>query len=824
MSKDGGGFVKDTNKKVVRKSLFFDSSSGDVPEKYRGSIVIRQCPNPKLARLLEEFDVDGSGTIDFQELSYAAWIFQESKKAVKWGSVLFGILCLMFALVVVSQTLLVLWIVDTYQYAEVDHGVLKDVKTGELIQTHTSYSELEVSSCVSDEQLREMRRFDVKSPTGNYISMEVLSVARHRNLHSKFGSVIVVYTFIGDLTLDGSDMTFNERVAGAFAGAGFKLSGSRRRLQGVVSLLGFFDILKTQSNQMSCASIPTPTHDLMTKGSWTLETTMYTACHLTSCVDDYYDLAAMPLQNSKKGYPETASDLAYANTLEVDGDDFNWVDGVEDVDGQMFYKHVEHSYGVGTDKILTSYHFPAYPSQTLNEVRNLTHVFEFSSWEGKNYWCNTEEDDFQAKIKAINEAWQKTIDPEDTDYPTIPLTAQIAEIDGKTLQQYTIKLTYGEEEHVQHLYEHYYTGFPYKLVTEVDGRIVNIQYYKFAPHDGMAYTPADLELSRADCLFSVKDAVEGSEYTDARILPPRVNEDDRITMEPDSMWLQLADEESRRRIEAESKEFESKVDMKFKKGDVRRRLASYGECADPFPLTSDAHTCNAVGDGFGFSIKGGLSVSGRKITGEAKISFDTITTPDVAELSADYAVDIIKEALEDLGEVDLTVGAVAVKERFKSGSGKLYWTKLGQEFVGTHVVNFKQWVRQGGVQTGGHAKSVMDAVATQFGKVDLYIMFAHLNKLRFDSGSGNCLERSLAGGYNAMSVAFEINKKYMSLGGMIPMGNHRIPLHNVYGRKNSKVLLIPHKGKWKMVKPEVVGPVDQCVKVTSHLSTEFGNL
>ena len=63
------------------------------------------------------------------------------------------------------------------------------------------------------------------------------------NRGSRYGSVVVLYTHIGELTLDGEALFFHESVAGAFSRAGFVVA-SGRRLLGLIQLLGIFNILR----------------------------------------------------------------------------------------------------------------------------------------------------------------------------------------------------------------------------------------------------------------------------------------------------------------------------------------------------------------------------------------------------------------------------------------------------------------------------------------------------------------------------------------------------------------------------------------------------
>ena len=62
-------------------------------------------------------------------------------------------------------------------------------------------------------------------------------------LLSRYGSVVVIFTHIGELTLDGDAMFFHESIAGAFSRAGLRVDSNGRRLLGIVEIIGMFNLL-----------------------------------------------------------------------------------------------------------------------------------------------------------------------------------------------------------------------------------------------------------------------------------------------------------------------------------------------------------------------------------------------------------------------------------------------------------------------------------------------------------------------------------------------------------------------------------------------------
>ena len=73
----------------------------------------------------------------------------------------------------------------------------------------------------------------------------VLAVARYQQKNSRYGSVVVLYTHVGELTLDGEAIVFEEALAGAFQRAGLRVDNNGRRLLGVTKVVGLFNLLES---------------------------------------------------------------------------------------------------------------------------------------------------------------------------------------------------------------------------------------------------------------------------------------------------------------------------------------------------------------------------------------------------------------------------------------------------------------------------------------------------------------------------------------------------------------------------------------------------
>ena len=76
----------------------------------------------------------------------------------------------------------------------------------------------------------------INEPLSSYC--QVFAVARYIEPDSRWGSVVVIFTHVGELTLDGEAMHFHETLQGAFSRAGLQVDVNGRRLLGIVEIIG----------------------------------------------------------------------------------------------------------------------------------------------------------------------------------------------------------------------------------------------------------------------------------------------------------------------------------------------------------------------------------------------------------------------------------------------------------------------------------------------------------------------------------------------------------------------------------------------------------
>jgi hypothetical protein len=102
----------------------------------------------------------------------------------------------------------------------------------------------------------------VYSDKGYTLQIKVHGFSRIPVLNSRCGNVVHFYTaWKGKISLDSTDLSFDEATAAEFEKAGFSLAMGGRRLSGGNKLEGFFKALESAkaSGKWTCADVPLPT-------------------------------------------------------------------------------------------------------------------------------------------------------------------------------------------------------------------------------------------------------------------------------------------------------------------------------------------------------------------------------------------------------------------------------------------------------------------------------------------------------------------------------------------------------------------------------------
>ena len=202
--------------------------------------------SPEMQDSLRALDLDGSGSVDSRELARAAEAYRSVQaRAKRLNRMLaFGAVVLMLTLAAFSG--LVFAVVEMTKESRVsDSGVLMVKGSNETVKTSQVLNKSTMCSQLGDEIFRDMRYLEVTSPTGATVSLNILGWARMPEDHSLHGTVVVIVTQVGTVTIDGSELAFEDSVAPFFSKAGFSVSSTGRRLQGLYKVAAFLNSIES---------------------------------------------------------------------------------------------------------------------------------------------------------------------------------------------------------------------------------------------------------------------------------------------------------------------------------------------------------------------------------------------------------------------------------------------------------------------------------------------------------------------------------------------------------------------------------------------------
>jgi len=546
------------------------------PEKVASGISLKTL-DPKTRAALEGFDLDKSGFVDANWIRQAAHTMVEGKNFARLLMKLSCVLMVLLAFSIVSIGLLTFYIVDSSKDTELEGDIMVNRATGSLLAIDSAIFNVSESgemkskgggggiksgeylqptpldSRLPDSFWTEFKRFSVNGDSGAFLSMMVQAAARYPRAGSRHGTVIVIFTFIGDITLDGTDMTFKERVAGAFEDAGFELEPSRRRLMGVTELVGFFNLMQDMMDQGLIDEMPAAMLDFM-NGEWRVVTRTIETCHWTQCFEGLWDPDSFPETNIthiKPGYPVTDEQLAIAQLpaahVNYTGD-LEWIDTITTMadgpyEGLRVFEYEEHSYGKDKDLLHSIFHYSPYPGQYLHKVYNKTRTFEFQSWTSTydqqfyRFYCEYKDESvLEDKVKK-----QSSDEVPDASGFTVEKGA-ISEIDGVTTLLWTINqiIDQGPDKPKQRVktlyYEDYVNARPYMIdqwANDLPWRTTKYLWSHQDEHDFDYDTDFTQPLP---CVFTKKD-LELNAGPIEIAFPPEIEEDPVMFVPEDDMWF-----------------------------------------------------------------------------------------------------------------------------------------------------------------------------------------------------------------------------------------------------------------------------------------------
>jgi len=127
-----------------------------------------------------------------------------------------------------------------------------------------------LSSRMADDDLRELKALTI-SQGSSWIHFQVMAVARYAE-SSLTDSVVVLYTHLGELSVNDVEVRFHERLEGAFQRAGFDVGvvdstgatehgeAHGRRLLGLVDMMGYFNSISDTATSGTFMPSPMPAY------------------------------------------------------------------------------------------------------------------------------------------------------------------------------------------------------------------------------------------------------------------------------------------------------------------------------------------------------------------------------------------------------------------------------------------------------------------------------------------------------------------------------------------------------------------------------------
>jgi len=183
-------------------------------------------------------------------------------------------------------------------------------KSAKTVKTTPSLNKVALASSLPDTTLMALDEITVYSDKGHTLRVNVQGFSRVPVLNSHCGNVVNFYTaWRGRITLDSTDLSFDDDTAKEFKDAGFSLAvggfGGRRLVGGTRSNAFFKHVDKLKkSGSWTCADVPLPT----TVDTMMMRETEYEPCKEHACYSDFgglqlgvakiaeaHALAAMPV-------------------------------------------------------------------------------------------------------------------------------------------------------------------------------------------------------------------------------------------------------------------------------------------------------------------------------------------------------------------------------------------------------------------------------------------------------------------------------------------------------------------------------------------------
>lgn len=241
-----------------------------------GDPVIPLCSMPAQASFhLKGLDRTNSGSVPVSELRKAVEALQREKAHNRMLYKIIAFFFLFSALVAISMGGVTWFIFQRTKDLKVEHQILKSIQDNQAVKTaSTEFKVVEnrlvpriceeefcpavqvsvgvverpLSSTISNSDLKALEAVSVEGEGGALVFVKLHAFSRFADAASKHGTLLVLFTELGEITMDGEEITLSAQASDAFERSGFLLGDSRRSIEhSGVQTFGYFQMQGAQT-------------------------------------------------------------------------------------------------------------------------------------------------------------------------------------------------------------------------------------------------------------------------------------------------------------------------------------------------------------------------------------------------------------------------------------------------------------------------------------------------------------------------------------------------------------------------------------------------
>jgi hypothetical protein len=211
----------------------------------------------------------------------------------------------------------------------------------------------------------------------------------------------VIYVHLGNLTLDGDRLSFDENLQSIFTKAGFSVdaTSNKRRLLGVVEILGFFNFITSQSNSAPNETVRTSNisaNSSVPAREFQLVNQSYNGSNVEVLTDPPFIFSSVMKIIT---FCEIFRGPSTNSCEKLDGDKVDWV---ESVDGRPALTRTERAYSLEFSGNFVAKSFISsgqWPDQTYVIVQNESFKLTYQVYQDMKFHCLLEEDTTLLNVK-----------------------------------------------------------------------------------------------------------------------------------------------------------------------------------------------------------------------------------------------------------------------------------------------------------------------------------------------------------------------------------------------------------------------------------------